>query len=79
MFMVCSMNPTPTQAVAAPELIARIIFALCQTLTARLRVGSVTPAGLTYIVGRAALNTKTRRRRSEVPKIAFAPSRFCVF
>jgi hypothetical protein len=52
MFMKGSMNPTPTDSVAAPELIARIIFALCQTLTARLRVGSVTPAGLTYIVGR---------------------------
>jgi hypothetical protein len=43
-------------------MIAQIIFALCQTLTTRLRVGSVTPAGLTYIVGRL-LGIRKRFRR----------------
>ncbi len=35
-----------------PARIAEIIFALCQTLTMRLRTATVTQAQLTYVVGR---------------------------
>jgi hypothetical protein len=56
------MNAIPPLPVAVPELIAQIIFALCQTLTERLRMGSLTPAGLTYIVGRL-LGIRKRFRR----------------
>ncbi len=45
-----------------PERIADIIFALCQTLTARLRTPTLTHAQLTYIVGRL-LGIRTRFRR----------------
>ncbi len=45
-----------------PERIAEIIFALCQTLTMRLRTGTVTQAQLTYIV-RRLLGIRTRFQR----------------
>jgi hypothetical protein len=61
--MLCSMNAAaPSPLPAVPERIAEIIYVLCQTLTMRLRVGSVTPAGLTYIVGRL-LGIRKRFRR----------------
>jgi hypothetical protein len=53
MFMPCSMSETPsTLFPGVPERIVEIIFALCQTLTMRLRAQTVTQARLTYIVGR---------------------------
>jgi hypothetical protein len=51
MAMVCSMNAAHSFPVV-PERIAEMIFALCQTVTARLRMRTLTPAQLTYIVGR---------------------------
>ncbi len=46
------MNATPSPFPVVPERIAEIIFALCQTVTARVRTGTLTQARLTYIVGR---------------------------
>jgi hypothetical protein len=47
------MSAAPANtSLAVPELIARIIYALCQTVTMRLRAGTVTPAQLAYVVGR---------------------------
>jgi hypothetical protein len=53
MFMVRSMSATPsTPFPAVSERIAEVIFVLCQTVSMRLRVGTVSTAQLTYIVGR---------------------------
>jgi hypothetical protein len=46
------MNATTSPYPAVPERIAEIIFALCQTVTARVRTGTLTQAQLTYVVGR---------------------------
>jgi hypothetical protein len=51
--MPFSMNAAPSPLFpVVPERIAEIIFALCQTLTTRLRTATVTQAQLTYIVRR---------------------------
>jgi hypothetical protein len=46
------MNAAPSPFPVVPERIAEIIFALCQTVSMRLRVGTVSQAQVTYIVGR---------------------------
>ncbi len=46
------MNAALSLFPAVPERIAEIIFALCQTVSMRQRVGTVNLAQLTYIVGR---------------------------
>jgi hypothetical protein len=62
MFKPRSMSATPSPSVAVPDRIAGLIFALCQTVTMRLRQGTVTQAQLTYIVGRL-LRIRTRFQR----------------
>jgi hypothetical protein len=52
MFMARSMNAAPSPFPVVPERIAEIIFALCQTVSMRLRTATATQAQLTYIVGR---------------------------
>jgi hypothetical protein len=52
LFMVRPMNAIPSPSLAVPELIAQIIYLLCQTVTMRLRAGTVTPAQLAYVVRR---------------------------
>jgi hypothetical protein len=56
-----SASPSPLLA-AVPEQIAEIIFALCQTVSTRLRMRTVSQAQLTYIVGRL-LGIRGRFRR----------------
>jgi hypothetical protein len=52
MFMVCSMSATLSPFPVVPERIAAIIFALCQTVSMRLRMRTLSQAQVTYIVGR---------------------------
>jgi hypothetical protein len=52
LFMVRPMNAIPSPSLAVPELIAQIIYLLCQTVTMRLRAGTVTPGQLAYVVRR---------------------------
>jgi len=46
------MSATHSPFPVVPERIAEIIFALCKTVTARVRTGTLTQAQLTYVVGR---------------------------
>jgi hypothetical protein len=52
MFMARSMKAAPSPLPVVPERIAEIIFALCQTVSMRLRMRTVSQAQVTYIVGR---------------------------
>jgi hypothetical protein len=58
------MNAAPPFPVV-PERIAEIIFALCQTVSTRLRKPTLSPAHVTYIVGRLLAIRKRFQRLVE--------------